>query len=389
MRGLWLRLSCWVIASAVLGCAPAPSPTPPVTPPPVPADVVPWPDIVWSTAEGVTGGGPAGEPGGGEMVAAVTAGADGFVAVGYRENDAVRDGLIWFSEDGVSWMSVGAPGVFDAVELVDVATAPDGFVALGVGLLGSAERPHAVFLRSRDGRSWERVGQVPGSADTYPAWLTGSPEGIVAAGSDVNGEPAVWRSPDGLTFERTVIELPPDLTVTDPEAIEGGFVALGGSGRSPVLLRSTDAVAWTAIQIDAAADVYAARLVPGRWGLVVQGAWAPTCAANASCPASAIAWWSEDGSEWARLPGDGSPISNGGSIVVPAGMHGLLAIDGASAWASPDGWAWRPLPDPGDGSMLINDAVVVDDEIVAVGAVYGEDGISRAAIVVAKEPVSS
>jgi hypothetical protein len=118
--------------------------------------------------------------------------------------------------------------------------------------------------------------------------------------------------------------------------------------------------------------------------LVVQGAWAPTCASNASCPASSIAWWSEDGSAWGRLPGDGSPISNGGSIVVPAGTHGLLAIDGASAWASPDGWAWRPLPEPGDGSMLITDAVVVGDEIVAVGAVYGEDGISRGAIVVAK-----
>ena len=69
--------------------------------------------------------------------AAVTAGPEGFVAVGYRENEAVRDGLIWFSEDGVSWVSVGAPGAFDAVELVDVAASPRGFVALGVGLLGA------------------------------------------------------------------------------------------------------------------------------------------------------------------------------------------------------------------------------------------------------------
>ncbi len=133
-----------------------------MTPPPVPADVVPWPDVVWSTAD-VTGGGAAGDPGGGEMVAAVTAGPDGFVAVGYRENEAVRDGLIWFSEDGVSWVSVGAPGAFDSVELVDVATSPRGFVALGVGLLApAADHPHAVFLRSPDGRSWERVGSGAG-----------------------------------------------------------------------------------------------------------------------------------------------------------------------------------------------------------------------------------
>jgi hypothetical protein len=65
-------------------------------------------------------------------------------------------------------------------------------------------------------------------------------------------------------------------------------------------------------------------------------------------------------------------------------MHGLLAIDGASAWSSPDGWAWRPLPAPGDGSMLVADAVVDGDVVVAVGAVYGDDGISRSAIAVAK-----
>lgn len=384
MRGPWLRLWCWLIVSAVLGCTPAPSPTPPVTPPPVPVDVVPWPDIVWSTADGVTGGG-VDDPGGDEMVAAVIAGAEGFVAVGYRENDGVRHGLIWFSEDGVSWMSVGAPGALDAVELVDVARSPEGFVALGVGTLGAvAQRPHAVFLRSRDGRSWERLAQVPGSASTYPAWLAAGPDGVMAAGTDANGAPAVWRSIHGRTFEHVAIELAPDLSVIDPHAIDDGYVALGGSGSPPVLLQSPDAVRWTGTQIDVAADVSAARLVPGQWGLVVQGAWAPTCAASASCPASAIGWWSEDGSDWGRLPGDGTPISNGGSIVVPAGMHGLLAIDGASAWASPDGWAWRPLPEPGDGSMLVNDAVVLGDIIVAVGAVYGEDGISRGAIVVAK-----
>lgn len=350
----------------------------------MPVDIVPWPDIVWSTADGVTGG-QADDAESGEMVAAVVAGAEGFVAVGYRENDGVRDGLIWYSADGVSWTSVGPRGALDAVELVDVAQAPDGFVALGIGSLGAAaERPNAVFLRSRDGRSWDRLGQVAGSADTYPAWLAGGADGVVAAGTDADGAPAVWRSPDGRSFERVAINVPADLSVIDPQATDGGYLALGGSGGPPVLLRSSDAVRWTGTQIDVAADVYAARLIPGHWGLVVQGAWAPTCAANASCPASAIGWWSQDGSGWGRLPGDGSPISNGGSIVVPAGTHGLLAIDGASAWASADGWAWRALPEPGDGSMLINDAVVLGNVIVAVGAAYGEDGISRGAIVVAK-----
>jgi hypothetical protein len=34
--------------------------------------------------------------------------------------------------------------------------------------------------------------------------------------------------------------------------------------------------------------------------------------------------------------------------------------------------------------MLVTDAVVVGDVIVAVGAVYGDDGIGRSAIAVAK-----
>ncbi len=368
------------MASAVLGCAPAPSPTPSITPPPVPADVIPWPDVVWSAADGVDGG----EGGDGAQVAAITASGQGFVAVGWWDDGSSRNGLIWFSQDGATWSAVGAPGQLDSVGLVDVVETADGYVALGVGTLGAIDRPHAVFLASPDGRTWARLAQVPGSADTYPEWLASGDDGVVAAGTDADGAPAVWRSPDGESFERVAVDLPADLSVSDPHAVDGGFVALGGPGSPPSMLRSADGLTWSATSIDTADDSFATRLVPGEWGWVAQGASAPTCAANTSCPASAVAWWSQDGGSWGRLPSDGSPAATGGSIVVSAGMHGLLAIDGASAWASPDGWAWRPLPEPGDGSMLVTDAVVVGDVIVAVGAVYGDDGISRAAIAVAK-----
>ena len=84
------------------------------------------------------------------------------------------------------------------------------------------------------------------------------------------------------------------------------------------------------------------------------------------------------------LPDEDTPIGNGASIVVDAGQHGVVAIDGASAWASPNGWGWQPLPEPGDGSMAVFDAVVLGDVIVAVGAIAAEDGTGRSAIVVAK-----
>jgi hypothetical protein len=381
MRGRWLRLWGLAIASVLLGCSPAPSPTPAVTQPPVPAEAEPWPDIVWSLGEGVN----AGDPKDGEQAMAVAAGDEGFVAVGYRDDGPIRDGLIWFSADGETWTAVGAPGAFDGVELLDVAPGPHGFVALGVGTLGAAvERPHAVFFRSPDGRSWERLIGVPGSEDTFPESLTGGADGFVAAGSDVEGAAALWRSRDGRVFERLALGEPAADAITDPHAFGDGYVALGSAGGPPVMLRSTDAETWTASPIDATPDVVAARLIPGRWGYVVQGTWAPDCGEMASCAGQSIAWWSGDGAGWGRLPADGSPVSNGGSIIVEAGDHGLLAIDGASAWASPDGWSWRPLPEPGDGSMAVNDAVVAGDVIVAVGAIYGEDGSSRGAIVVAR-----
>jgi hypothetical protein len=376
-----IRIGQWLIASVVLGCSPAPSPSPPVTAPPVPADVVAWPDISWFPVEMADEAG----PGDGEQIAAVTSGAEGFVAVGYRDAGGVSDGLIWHSTDGETWEEAGPADELGHVELVDVAPAPDGYVAMGVGSLGAAnERPHVVFFRSMDGRSWMRLGDLPGSADTYPGSVTGGAGGVLAAGSDADGGTALWRSIDGRTFERVNVDVTQGTDVTDPRAIAGGYLALGSSIEAPKLLRSADGIAWRATPIDASDEVLAVRVVPGDWGIVVQGLWAGECSPNAACASQAVAWWSGDGSAWARLPVDGSPVASGASVIVPAGRHGLVAVDGASAWASPDGWAWRPLPEPGDGSMAVSDAVVDGDSIVAVGTVAGEDGISHGAIVVGR-----
>lgn len=380
MRGR--RLACWVIASLVLGCAPAPSPTPSATPPPVPADAIPWPDITWSVADGVASAG----PGLGEQAVAVTAGSDGFVAVGYRETETAVEGLAWFSADGSTWTHVGAGGTFDAVEMLDVTGAPDGFMALGVGTLGAAvERPHPVFFRSADGRTWERLIDVPGSDGAYPMGLAGGPPGIVAVGSDTDGRTVVWRSPDGRAFDRVILDDPSIDALTDPHVMGEGYVALGSEARPPVLLRSTDARTWTDAPIDPAPEAVASRLAAGQWGYIVQGLWDPGCdPVDPTCTQQPVGWWSVDGRSWARLPERDTPIGNGASIVIDAGRHGVIAIDGASAWASPNGWGWQPLPEPGDGSMAVFDAVVSGDVIVAVGAVAAEDGTGRSAIVVAR-----
>ncbi len=377
MRGRSLCVGMWLLVSVLIGCTPTPSPSPSITPPPTPADFVPWPDIVWRVADL-----PFRPPGPSvERVVAVTATAAGFVAVGYRETDAVRDGTIWWSIGGDVWELVDDP-IFAGVELVDVSPAPGGLVALGVS---SVDRPQAVLFHSTDGRAWERLAVPPGGVDTYPSSLAGDDAAVLATGSAADGSAAAWRSVDGRSFERLPLSGAAGDAVVTPRVVAGGYVALGSAGEAPTLLGSTDGGAsWTSTPIDPDPDVRGMRLVVGRWGLVVQGTWAPGCSPMGSCGGQSIAWWSGDGTVWGRLPGEGSPISNGASIVVPAGEHGLLAIDGANAWSSPDGWAWRSLPEPGDGSIVIDHAVVRGDVIVAVGAEYGEDGSSVGRILVAK-----
>jgi hypothetical protein len=376
MRGRWL-CGVTVLVSALLGCAPAPAPSPSITPPPTPIDFAPWPDIVWRMTDlpprplEITV----------ERVVAVTATADSFVAVGYREINGVRDGVVWRSTDGQMWEAVD-DDVFTGVELLDVSPAPGGVVAIGVA--SEAGPPQAIAFHLTDDHVWERLAPLPGGVGTFPTALGGDETAVLVAAADVDGKPVLWRSVDGRSFERLPVGTVARDAVMTPRIVSGGYVALGSAGGPPILLRSTDGASWTATPIDGAPDVVGTRLEIGRWGWIVQGLWAPGCGPPASCAGQPLAWWSGDGAAWGRLPGEGSPLSTGASIVVPAADHGLVAVDGASAWSSPDGWAWRPLPEPGDGSVSVDDAVVRGDVIVAVGAEYGEDGSSVGRILVAK-----
>lgn len=363
---------------ALLGCAPAPVPSPSITAPPTPADFEPWRDIVWHVADLPRP--PLGPSI--ERVVAVTATPESFVAVGYREINGGRDGVVWRSTDGEVWEAMDER-ILDGVELLEVSPAPGGLIALGV--LAAGDRPpEAIVFRSPDGEAWERLAPPPGGVGTYPSWLAGDRSSILVTGNDVDGNAIVWRSTDGRSFERLPIDAVARESLLSPRVVGGGYVAIGDAGGQPILLRSTDGASWTSTPIDQAPDVFGTRLEIGRWGWIVQGLWAPTCEPPESCAAQPIAWWSGDGATWGRLPGEGSPLSNGGSIVVPAGEHGLLAISGADAWSSPDGWAWRPLPEPGDGSVSIDDAVVRGNVIVAVGTEHGEDGSSVGRILVAR-----
>ena len=378
MRGPRILLAVGLaIASAAAACAPDAPPT--VTQPPEPAEVVPWPDTLAWAEPGLPA--PPIGPLVTEHMAAVTADASGFVAVGFHEIGPERDGVIWFSADGRSWDTVGLGAALAGVDLVDVAAGVGGFVALGSTLAGGA--PATVVYRSDDGEHWERLA-IPGAADTYASSVAGGPGGYVASGNAGDGGSVMWVSRDGRTWERTAREAmgAGGAGVIDPQADGEGWVALGSNVLPPVLLRSTDGIAWTATGIEATTEAYADRLVAGRFGLIALGGQG-SCGPLGSCGSGVVAWWSGDGGRWTRLRLDPED-ANGGAAVVAAGDHGFIQIDGANARWSSTGWSWKPLPEPGDGSSVVNAAVVRGDTIVAVGETYLADGGSTGRIIVAE-----
>lgn len=386
-----VALTVALVASActpTLTVTPAPSPT--LTPPPLPAGAKPWGDVAWTNASlppipvGVEA----------ERVVAVSAGTTGFVAVGYREVDGIRNGEIWFSPDGATWSQVGPATALAGVELVAVASpgpsdvSGAAYVALGVVDGGPArDTPMAVFLRSEDGRVWGRLPAAAGTTEAFPESLTASARGFLATGDASDGGAAAWVSPDGRAFERVTLDGSAIEGIVDPVATAAGFAALGSSVHPPIVQRSPDGIRWQASPVDVQSETQGYELAIGRWGSIVQGLVAADCGSLAACAGRSVAWWSADGASWGRLPDD-SPAANGGSVIVPAGEHGFLAIDGASAWSSPDGWIWTPLPEPGEGTVAVVDAAVDGDVIVAVGTEDLEDGSTIGRILVAAEPES-
>ena len=126
----------------------------------------------------------------------VAAGADRLVATGEMTFNDMRNGpAIWVSSDGTSWRDVPIDGdVFPrGCSIYDVAGGPDGFVGVGRCDAGSSE---TLVWRSPDGVHWERVGRDAFDGEA-PGRVAASPTGWVAVGGD-----ALWTSVDGATWTR-------------------------------------------------------------------------------------------------------------------------------------------------------------------------------------------
>ena len=87
------------------------------------------------------------------------------------------------------------------------------------------------------------MADVPGADDTYPEWLAGGEDGVVATGIDADGGTVLWRSADGRVFDRRTFDEPVADELTDPHLSSEGIVTLGSeqpTAPAPAVERCAD-----------------------------------------------------------------------------------------------------------------------------------------------------
>lgn len=151
----------------------------------------------------------------------VAAGPSGIVAIGFA-NDRTFDGLgvaIWRSSDTRTWQRAQVEPALFSARVAAVAAGPQGYVIVGY-VIGAGPRARAAAWTSPDGVTWTRAadsadmavgpcldtGEEPDCGGMRAVVATGS--GFVAVGDARTGtagkaiQPAAWTSGDGLTWER-------------------------------------------------------------------------------------------------------------------------------------------------------------------------------------------
>ena len=343
-----------------------------------------------------------GTPGDVRWVTSVVAGGPGLVAAGtegIRSGD--RDGAVWLSADGRTWIIVeddvlGGPG---DQKINSVTAGGPGLVAAGIAM-EKAPADGVVWV-SADGHAWERIDDesVFGGegAQMIEAVTAGGP-GVVAVGSDSSGERegcgghwvscgAVWVSPDGYAWTRLDngsafgqhwAEIITAVTAGGPGLVAVGYdtYRMAGDSNAYVWL-SADGYDWTRIALGGEGSQSPEAVTVGGPGLVAVGA-----GADSSGYGVAAVWVSGDGYTWTRVSHDeavfGGPGRQAVMDFVTAGGPGLVAVghemiegeseDRRAVWVSADGYTWSRVTDEavlGEGDMY--SVIAWERGVAAVG----------------------
>ncbi len=155
----------------------------------------------------------------------VIANQQGFVAVGLDQHYAAA---AWYSTDGLTWASApveAAPGDMAMFGVVQIA---DRYYTWGWSVTNGA-----FVWTSPDGRSWSALPDESIFVTTYKEtkgiygavgqilWMGQDAAGLFYAGGEDKGNPALWRSRDGITWDQIPVsseelqQLRQDLQIRD------------------------------------------------------------------------------------------------------------------------------------------------------------------------------
>ena len=292
---------------------------------------------------------------GDQSMTSVTSGGPGLVAVGTDSFESDLDGAVWTSPDGITWSRVphdeAVFGDDGDQSMTSVTAGGPGLVAVGTD--GPVKNSDVAVWTSTDGISWSRVPHdeavFGGGGNQSMTSVTSGGPGLVAVGTDAShddGDPAVWTSPDGVTWSRVPNE-----------------AVFGGEDRE---LMGADRQVMESVTVGG----------PGLVAVGFEGSFSNSDAA---------VWTSPDGVTWSRVPHDDAVFGGRFSqtmVSVTAGGPGLVAVgwDGpssefklrhAAVWTSPDGVTWSRVPDDevlgADGDQSMSAVTPGGPGLVAVG----------------------
>ncbi len=231
---------------------------------------------------------------------AATTTTDGLiVAVGSMEDWVLTDEgevesitarpVVWTSTDGLAWernwegndVTMTMDQYLEASPVMQaVASGPDGLL-VGVGSAVDDGVSVAAVWTSSDGSTWQRVPHDPATfagAEGEGAWVldvAAGDSGLAAVGSAA-GTPAVWTSPDGLSWARVAsVDDEFDGSFSSVAALGTGFVAAGphgfaDMGEAPLTLwTSPDGLEWNRVLV--LGQGYAQAIVATETGVAVAG----------------------------------------------------------------------------------------------------------------------
>lgn len=312
------------------------------SPPPVPLTSLTWTQddaTPFALNDGITAG---------------TSWSGGYILVGVS--------TIWRSTNGFSWERISDPhGAFDGAQIFDVTARGSTVVIVGRTVQTTSTPPVGLIWTSQDGISWHRVAdpnQVIGKV-AYLGRTTAGPAGFVAYGRD-STESAILYSADGERWERDAA--PEGMSKGDSvgsiTATSDGFAAVGSHAPPPLpsgafggdpgaaaAWWSADGRTWHASDVGSGGHLLA-TVQPWIGGLRATG-----LSACGGCVGPPLEWRSADaGRTWRQLPAsDRAPVWQ---------SHGARLVDGrvvelfvdysaskpqTSARWTTDDQRWRPL----------------------------------------------